>query len=297
MPYIFRSTSSSVNRISAPSALSPGAPAGLTDGDLMILSCGCRAGGQTQSDALTGWTELYSENVALSRYIYGHIADSVNDSPAPAMTGSSKSWAFIDAFYGDVYTDLDTIVLASDEDIGTDSVNFRMPAASIPLEIGCLLYGLGTHSSLSETDNSISLTPEFTLTGDGPASGGSMVNVAGGYWIQTTATAYDGDDWTLSGNAENRTSRGAILTLRSSGAVYVNDAATIDGGEVKQTHPGAANWADALITMQDAIDTSGLSGQLYVGVENGIGAIAWRAITIGSGVVNTDILIPTGPLR
>ena len=66
------------------------------------------------------------------------------------------------------------------------------------------------------------------------------------------------------------------------GKVYINDAATKDGGEVEQTYPGAANWADTQIDMQDPPNTTGLSGQLYLIVETDDGAIASRAITVSS---------------
>ena len=72
------------------------------------------------------------------------------------------------------------------------------------------------------------------------------------------------------------------------GRVWVNDAPTLDAGAVEQTYPGAANWSDTSIDMQDPIDTTGLSGQLYVIVETAAGDIASRAVTVG-GVTITDV--------
>lgn len=82
------------------------------------------------------------------------------------------------------------------------------------------------------------------------------------------------------------------------GEVYVNDAATLDGGEVLQTYPGAANWSDTQIDMQNVIDKGALTGQLYLIVETATGAVASRAISVGGGgLPDTRIIIPTGPLQ
>ena len=67
------------------------------------------------------------------------------------------------------------------------------------------------------------------------------------------------------------------------GWIWVNDAQSKDGGEVEQTYPGPDNWSDTSIDMQNVIDTTGLSGQLYVGVETAVGDIDWHAITVSSG--------------
>ena len=79
---------------------------------------------------------------------------------------------------------------------------------------------------------------------------------------------------------------GAFQTLR--GDVYINDATTLDGGEVLQTYPGIGNYADGLITMTTAPDITGLTGQLYCLVKTATGALAYRAVTVG-GVTITDV--------
>lgn len=79
------------------------------------------------------------------------------------------------------------------------------------------------------------------------------------------------------------------------GTVWINDAATKDGGEVLQTYPGAGNWADGTITMTTAPDVTGLTPPLYVLVETATGALAYRAVTVGT--TGPTILVPTGPWR
>lgn len=97
----------------------------------------------------------------------------------------------------------------------------------------------------------------------------------------------------LGANQRHGISIGALEP--SVGTVWTNDANSWDSGAVKQTYPGTNNWSDTSIDMQTVIDTTGLTGQLYVGVETAAGAIVWRAITVGaSGQV---IEVPTGPIR
>ena len=72
-----------------------------------------------------------------------------------------------------------------------------------------------------------------------------------------------------------------VLQFPARGKIWVNDAATKDGGEVLQTHPGTG-WTDTQITVGQVIDTTGLSGQLYLGIERADGSIRWRAITVST---------------
>jgi hypothetical protein len=71
------------------------------------------------------------------------------------------------------------------------------------------------------------------------------------------------------------------------GKVWVNDAASWDSGAVQQTHPGTG-WTDTSIAVGQVIDTTGLTGQLYLGIERVDGKFDWHPISVTAA---TDALL------
>lgn len=142
---------------------------------------------------------------------------------------------------------------------------------------GNALIVMGGHIS-DEGANTSSIDAAFTEIIDDTTLNSAIGNGGAGWYM---AHLLDGapDAATITwGN--NNYSRGLMFEIvAASGAVYINDTDDLVGA-VEQTYP--TTWTDTSLTLPDAPDTTGLSGQLYVLVETATGAVASRAITVGS---------------
>ena len=109
--YTYRSTGSVATNTDG-SALSPGAPAGKTNGDQLRLVAWQRSNATLA--AITGWTQLGAIAAAQSLEVWGRVADgTATDTPSPDWSGTGSCGSFIEAYSGDVYTDLATLVAHS----------------------------------------------------------------------------------------------------------------------------------------------------------------------------------------
>ena len=168
-------------------------------------------------------------------------------------------------------------------------------------------YCSGTPDDLDESTATFA-TQTNVHTADSSGDTGSVAYSTANFTNVTAGT----EDFSLpvgsaligaaSGSTETEDIRGRtrsdpedVGAYERTGEVYINDAATLDGGEVLQTYP--SSWSDTSLTMPDAPVTTGLSGQLYVIVENADGSIGSRAVTVGSASIDYPILVPTGPIR
>ena len=76
------------------------------------------------------------------------------------------------------------------------------------------------------------------------------------------------------------------------GKIWINDTPSLTGAK-QVTHPGNANWSNTSITIQENLDLSGFSGQLYLGIERYTGEIDWDPLdAFGVSSVSTDDDIP-----
>ena len=177
----------------------------------------------------TGWTEIYTKiDLSNSWRVYAHIADSVNDDFVLdwVFPGSgSREFSVVYAFTGSVYTDLGTIVLDSDF-VGGTWASIPLPATTTPSEDNCLLLAFAAHMTINNPDHTETITtipPEWSDTLIDYHSGTSQMDIAFGQWIQTTATAYDGDNFLYSGSVTSRYSTGNVLTLRPATGPDITD--------------------------------------------------------------------------
>ncbi len=196
------------------SVLSPGAPAGVVSGNLLVLPTWCR-GGLTAPAAPTGWLQI--GNVANKMRVFGRIADgSGDDTPTLQWTGGSNDTAaVIQRFDGDVPADINDLVPAGGETVfdGTGGVqSLPMPAATAPTGTDFLVWGGAKKNKTSATNGAdITVTPEFTerfqLVGTGTENMAAI-----GDWQQVGSGAnYDGDDWTHDVGNDALASAGIIL--------------------------------------------------------------------------------------
>lgn len=198
------------------SALAPGAPAGAAVGNLLILQTGNRSSSLT-APALTGWTLVNTQLTNGTMALYLRIADgSADDTPSVDWSGTNDSYAFISAYSGDVYKgDLRGSVVRRNGETVTQA-NLSAPTLTNGRN-NCLLY-LGTQKNKTATsDNATTITA--------PASGsitkraqlimaGAALAAACGDVQQTTATDYNGTDWTIDGTAESAGGCGMAMAIR-----------------------------------------------------------------------------------
>lgn len=219
--YTFRAVGSIASNNDS-SALSPGAPAGKATGDLLLLSTINRAATGAAIAAIAGWTALSNADLGATNgvVVLGRIADgSATDTPSPDWTGTNDSAAWIEAYYGDVWTTLSTIVAHTAESAPNSSDNtiFLDPVTITTADTMVFCAGRKSISTVSDDQTAITVTPEFTRTGHFPntSAGNNDISGASAYWQQTTAANYDGDDWTCDGSSVSLSSSSVILSLKT----------------------------------------------------------------------------------
>lgn len=212
--YTYRATGT-VALSSSGAAVSPGAPAGKANGDQLRLVTWQRS--TASITALTGWTQLGVYSNTQSIEIWGRIADgTADDTPSVDWSGTTSCGAFIEAYYGDVYTDLATLVAHS----ATGAANataLMLPTLTGGSVADCEVYCVSRKNNTATDATTIShasLTVRTQVVGT--VTGRS--HVATGTLQQTTYADYDGTDFTVNGTAESLASNGIVLYLRTAAA-------------------------------------------------------------------------------
>ncbi len=265
------------------------APSGLSDDDLMLWWATVNTGVNISNDE-GGWTEQ------------SHIKDQAGGDDRTLMTtikvadsesggydwshdyGSSKRMlSNMAAFTGvDPSTPIDATATTSESD-GDSHTAAAITTNTDGAMVVIILYALDTTGST--VPSTIPSGYTLLVEDDDGVGAGFM---AACYKIVASAGTETPGAWTSLDAGSGHCST-TIALKPAQGKVWVNDAATWDAGAVEQDYPGEANWSDTSINMQEPIDTTGLSGQLYVIVENALGGMASRAITVQAGANLTDI--------
>lgn len=198
--------------------LSPGAPAGKATGDLLLLATAARNGTETLTTP-SGWTLLADTTSTAndSCALFGRIADgSASDTPTLNWSGSSPSAAQIAAWYGDVYTDLATIV-AHSAVAGTTSNTSEVPIPALTISTAdCLVVAVGKKQKTSTSDGGSATPPSGISTelADSWPTGATQLGFAWGYTQQTTATNFSAGSWDQSPD-ENLPYASLIVALKT----------------------------------------------------------------------------------
>ena len=196
------------------SALSVTAPAS-PSGKLLLLVTANRAE-SVSAPSISGWTLLSSHYVGGGIEVWARIGDgTATDSPTVDWSGTNDSSAVILAYAGDVYSDLSTIV-AHSATYDVSSINtLPLPAVSGASVNDCLVFAVGRKNKTSTSNDatavshvSLNVRAQFIGTGFDQAIG-----VADSQ--QTTATNYDGTDFTINGTSESLAANGIVLYLRT----------------------------------------------------------------------------------
>ena len=196
------------------SALSVTAPAS-PSGKLLLLVTANRAVG-VASASISGWSLLGSDYVGGGIEVWGRVGDgTATDSPTVDWSGTNDSAAVILAYAGDVYNDLSTIVAHSNV-YSVSSINtLPLPGVSGASVNDCLVFAVGRKNKTSTSNDattvshaSLNVRAQFIGTGFDQAVGIADAQ-------QTTATNYDGTDFTINGTSESLTANGVVLYLRT----------------------------------------------------------------------------------
>ncbi len=212
---------------SSSNALTPTAHGSCATGNLMLLNTWVRGGGLTIS-AITGWTVLGTENAgSTSGYLLGRIKTGGGaDAPTVQWDGTTQdAAAWIDCFSGDVYTDLSSIVHASDLTApeGNEVSALRLPSLTISGQNDTMVYATAMRYKTTAIDAdapfTITAPAGLTKTQQEASTGANRIMAASAWAQQTTATNYSGDDFTRAGaNTENVVTNGFVFSLKTQAA-------------------------------------------------------------------------------
>mgnify|MGYP001174051010 CR=1 FL=1 len=223
--YTYRSSGGVVsNNTGAPLDLSGSSPSGRASGDLLLLVTGQRTG--ETPGTITGFTQLAIENTSgPALAIYGRFADGTSsDLPSVDWDGTNACAAWLDCFYGDVYTDMATIVASTAGQVSAAAANPPAPAVSGVSVDNCLLYAV-TRKNNTATDMTAFTVPSgsgWTKHKEFFWGQGGRINMASASIQQTTATDYGGTDWTIDGTAESLNGNGIIVYLKTASVIVLD---------------------------------------------------------------------------
>ena len=295
-PYTHRSTGTIASNTNG-AALNPGAPAGLTAGDLMILRTCSLLDGTAAED--TGWTNIYQENDATtpSIEVWARIADGgANDAATVDWSGADDSTAWISAYSGDEHTDLGTIVSASTPSSGGGQVS-DLSLGTLDVTVDNTLVDHFACKVKTATSNDA--TTLTAPTGGGTTKRAQVLSADNGIFAissdvaQTTATDHDGSNFTRDGTNETGNVSGVSLSLLSDSAAVP----TWDTNANVQSQSAAAFTlqydasADA-DNIYCAAFPSGTAEQTGAAIEAGTGAHG-TATEATTGASDTIVLTPT----
>ena len=196
------------------SALNAGQATGTTAGDLLIGYSGQR---QTVKTASQSWgTQIGFRDTNASMGIYCRIATGSGDDFQIDWSGTNNSYAWVERYSGTVYTDCATIVVHTANGGTSGSTALAMPAVASVSTANTLVVGLGMKNKTATSNDAATISTAATSFTKSQQYVGTNTNVvaASGYWIQTTATDFDGTDWTVDGTAESGASQGIVLYLQ-----------------------------------------------------------------------------------
>lgn len=205
----------SIASSSSGAALSPGAPSGLSSGELELLFTGQRTSGASGPGIITGWTLLYSLGYgAAALDLWARFSTGgADDTPTVDWDGTNFCFAWIERRTGGGYTDLATIV-AHAANTSANTAAIPLPAYSPATVADCHVIGFASKNNTATDATTIShavLTKRTQIV----STVASRMHAASGDLQQTTAADYAGADFTIDGTSETLNGRGMIVYLRT----------------------------------------------------------------------------------
>lgn len=202
--------------------ITPGLPAGLASGDLMVLHTGLNST-SVGRPSISGWTELTTHVNESCDAFYAKIAGGSETSPTYQWDASHQVFGRIAAFFGDVYTDIATIVHAAADRQNNTTLGVLVPSLTISQD-NCLVFR-GGHYVKTATNNGSTFADWttnsgiFTKVGTDIMQNGSALGATWWYVQQTTAANYSADTSNITNADTNANSQGWCIALKSQAAV------------------------------------------------------------------------------
>ncbi len=216
-------TAPSVGTAASGTSVTPGAPASVSAGNLLLLAIMCRNNTDTFTTP-SGWTPLSPSVNVTWGVLYGRVASgTAGDTPPTMSSDSSKQVvAQIACFPGSVYTDLATIVHAVTDQSGIlaspNANNIQYGPLTITLN-ACMAIAFGAHNKTA-TSNGATLGTLTGFTEIGQTSpAGSSLSFYWGYVQQTTATNIAQLIQTRNGASESLQQESIVLALRTANLI------------------------------------------------------------------------------
>lgn len=199
-------------------------------GNLLICYTTCRSSVDPPTCSVTsgGWTQLFGQAIVNNTiYIFARVATGTStDNPTVQWAGTTTTpdtCAWIEAYSGDVYTDLGTIVMTSNTESAAGSDVLVLPGLTLssPTNDNCLLIACSLVQKSSTSDDASAASPANSpetihVRKFYTEPGSAAMHMATASIQQTTATSYGGFDLVRNGTSDPMNSSGVILALRSS---------------------------------------------------------------------------------
>lgn len=185
----------------------------VSGGNLLILMTGQRGNGGSIIDLAPDWTQLGAYTTGGSLNIWGRIASGTSaDEPAVDWSATNNSFAWIEQYSGDVYTDLASIVAHIGTASGSQAA-LRAAGASITTD-NCLLLLLSRKNCAAANATTFTAPGSFTKRQSLIANTNHWA--ASGSWQQTAATDFAAQNWTDDDTADEvTTTNSLILALKT----------------------------------------------------------------------------------
>jgi hypothetical protein len=188
-------------------SVTPGLPAGVTAGDLLLVFAAIRNSGTGTVDTPAGYAELVSfGNMAL----FGKIHDGSESDPTVSFSNgaaNADTSAQMAALRG-MCVDLDQIVVNSSTKLNTSAQDITLPHLTVRQD-RCVVLALGWKQ---DDWTSVAALSGFTEIGEPDTTTGDDQGLVWDYVIQTTATDVGTTSFTVTGGA-SAISRGVMVAL------------------------------------------------------------------------------------
>lgn len=185
-------------------------------GDLLILTAGASSAGTVSITTPSGW-RLFDARGS-HHGIYGRIAQGGDSAPTITFSDTGIHSAEISAYGGDVYTDLDTILVASNDRFATGNF-LALPALNAATHgfnvANCLVIAYLARSKTSTSNGTTFAVPSNFTVADVSVPAGFFDAGQVSYWQQTTQTDIAQADIAITGSSESVAASGVIVALRS----------------------------------------------------------------------------------
>lgn len=189
-------------------SLTPGLPAGLTAGDLLLGVAGIRNTAATVT-VPTGYTTLLNHG---NLVLFGRIADGTESTPTVAFSGGSAgddTIAQLAAFTGSFY-DIDNLLVASGFQTNSSAQDIAYPDIAVPCDDCLIIYVGFKHDDWT----SAATIASATEIGEPDSTAGNDAGLVWDRLIQTSKANIAAGSFTVTGGA-SAVSKGVVVALRS----------------------------------------------------------------------------------